>query len=123
VRAADWFSKPSSAVAPPQAAFVSRDANDALNALHAAVDRYSHDGADLEPVRRLVLQYCMHARQENIAPEQMLIRLKHALDGALSIVGDDPTAREEARTSIIGLAITAYYSDGDGDGASLSPTQ
>ncbi len=120
VRAADWFSKRSSAAPEVQMAYVSRDADEALRALHAEVDRYSHDGADLEPVRRLVLQYSAHARQENITPEQMLIRLKHALDGGLSIVGDDPESREEARTSIIGLAITAYYSDGDG--ASVSPT-
>lgn len=93
--------------------FTSRNADEALQALHAAVGRYGHDHSDLEAVRRLVLQYCDHARRENIVPEQMLIRLKHALDGAMSLVGDDPTAREAARTSIIGLAITAFYAEAD----------
>jgi CheY-like chemotaxis protein len=46
-----------------------------------------------------------------LAPEQMLVRLKHTLDSSLSLIAENPAAQEEARATIITMAIDAYYDD------------
>jgi hypothetical protein len=80
--------------------------------LDAAIRRHGHDeGADGERFHPFVLAYCGHARDEHLTPEQMLVRLKHALHDALMAVGGDPADREAMRTRVVQLAINAYYDD------------
>jgi hypothetical protein len=108
VRPAKWFSRrpagaAQSAEAPP------RDLQEALVALSAAIRESSHDGSDNERLHSLVLVYCTHARRENLTPEHMLVRLKHALSDGLPATGVSPMAREATRTRVVKSAINAYY--------------
>lgn len=108
VRLVEWFSRTrNSAVSSNDAS--SRDANEALRALNAAIRSHTHDGSDRERLRSLVLAYGRHARDEKLTPERMLVHLKHELDDALAGTSDDPLVREVTRTDIVKLAIDAYY--------------
>lgn len=111
MRAADWFSAhpPKSAGRPPSP--VSLDSEGALAALAAAIKQVGGDGSNHQSLQIHVVDYCAHARREGVTPEQMIVRLKHTLDGSLSLVIDRRTAQEDTRTSIISMAINAYYDD------------
>jgi hypothetical protein len=110
MRPAEWFSR--SRESEPFAEAAPRDAEQALVLLDAAIRRHGHDeGADGERFHPLVLAYCTYARDEHLTPEQMLVRLKHALHDALMAVGGDPVDREAMRTRVVQLAINAYYDD------------
>lgn len=89
----------------------SKSSDGALNALAIAIKQCDRDGSGREHLHTLVLEYCRHARNEGVAPEQMLVRLKHALDTSLSLIAETPAAQEEARATIITTAINAYYDD------------
>ena len=89
----------------------SKSTDGALIALGIAIKQCDRDGSGRERLHTLVLEYCGHARHEGIAPEQMLVRLKHTLDGSLSLIAESPASQEEARASIITTAIDAYYDD------------
>lgn len=109
MRPAEWFSLRRDNIPLPDAA--PRNADEALAALDAAIRRRGHDGSDGESLRTLILAYCNRARDENLTPERMLVRLKHALDDALVAADDDPMRRDETRSHIVKLAIDAYYDD------------
>ena len=110
MRPAEWFSR--SRDSRPFAEAAPRDAEEALALLDAAIRKRENEGAaDGERFRALVLAYCGYARDEHLTPEQMLVRLKHALHDALIAVGGDPVAREAMRTRVVQLAIAAYYDD------------
>ena len=110
MRPAEWFSRRRNSAPVPETA--PRNADEALSALEAAIRKRGRDGSDGESWRPLVLAYCDHARNERLTPEHMLVRLKHALDDALIAVSNDPMQRDETRTSVVKLAIDAYYDDG-----------
>jgi hypothetical protein len=86
-----------------------RDTEEALNALRTAMKAVVHAGADGANLGRFVVAFCEHARHENLTPEQMLVRLKRALDEPLPI-GESMMARE-TRAHVVTLAINAYYDD------------
>ena len=109
MRPAEWFSRRRDNI--PLAGAAPRSAEEALGALGAAIRRRGHDGSDGESFRALVLAYCKRARDEDLTPERMLVRLKHALDDALAAADDDPTRRDETRSRVVRLAIDAYYDD------------
>jgi len=107
---ADWFLTHSPKFLSRSAAPVTVDTAGALDALALAITQPAGDGTTHESLRTHVLDYCVHARHEGVTPEQMIVRLKHTLDGSLSIALNDPTA-QEARANIISMAINAYYDD------------
>ena len=110
MRPAEWFAR--SRDSQPFAETAPRNAEEALALLDAAIRARGRDRtADGERFRSLILAYCAYARDEHLAPEQMLVRLKHALHDALMTVGGDPAAREAMRTRVVQLAIGAYYDD------------
>jgi hypothetical protein len=107
----DWFlAHPLKSSARPASA-VSIDTDGALAALASAITQSGGDGSKREGLQIHVLDYCAHARREGVTPEQMIVRLKHILDGALSTSLENPTAQQETRTNIISMAINAYYDD------------
>ena len=110
VRPAEWFS-PRRDNAVPSYEAAPRDVNEALVALNAAIRTWKQGPSNGEALRALVLAYTDCARDENLSPEQMLIRLKHALDDALVSADDDPTRRNATRARVVELAIDSYYSD------------
>jgi hypothetical protein len=111
VRAADWFSthRPPTDATPRLS--ITNGTDGALSALGIAIKQCDRDGSGRENLHTLVLEYCAQARREGIAPEQMLVRLKHTLDGSLSLIAESPASQEEARATIITMAIDAYYDD------------
>ena len=110
MRPAEWFSR--SRDSQPFADATPRNAEEALALLEAAIRTRGHDRpADAERFRPFILAYCSYARDDRLTPEQMLIRLKRALDDALVAVGADPLAREATRARVVKLAIDAYYDD------------
>ena len=84
---------------------------DALAALRAAVERHGPDGSGLEHLRMPLRQWCTSARREAMSPEQMLVCVKHALDGVAAFNGDSTIMLDTMRTRIITFAINAYYCD------------
>ena len=110
MRAADWFSTHPPNSSARSAAPVSLGTDEALTALASVIRQAGADGSKRVGLQIHVLDYCARARREGVTPEQMIVRLKQTLDGALSITIDDPTAHE-TRTNIISLAINAYYDD------------
>ena len=106
MRASDWLrrSKGGQARSAPTA-----DVEEALTALRVAIVKPDGDGSDIEYLHMLILEYCMHARTEGLAPERMLVRFKQALDGPLAMVADTPVTRETMRTHLVNMAIDAYY--------------
>lgn len=109
MRPAEWFSRRQAGdlgMAEPGP----RDTEEALNALRTAMKAVVRAGADSASLGRFVVAYCEHARRENLTPEQMLVRLKRALDEAPLPIGESMMARE-ARAHVVTLAINAYYDD------------
>ena len=92
------------------------DSERALRVFRDAIEHLDGDVAEIEGLRTPLQQFCLDARRERMPPEQVLIRVKHALDGMVAY--DDVRLRqiEVARTRIISLAIETYYSDGERDG-------
>jgi hypothetical protein len=110
VQLVEWF--PPRRNGAPLIETAPRNADETLLALDAAIRRRGYDALGGQNLHALVLAYCDHARDEHLTPEHMLVRLKHALDGALVAVTSDPLRRDEMRASIVKLAIDAYYDDG-----------
>jgi hypothetical protein len=94
--------------APP-----ARNAAEAMIVFRAAVERHGRDGSGLEHLRTPLLKFCAHARHERMAPEQVVIRVKHALDGFPVYTIDNPHTRQEMRARLISFAITTYYSEAE----------
>jgi len=111
VRAEDWFSTHGRPADASPRLSLNNGADRALSDLGIAIKQCDRDGAGRERLYTLVLEYCAQARHEGIAPEQMLVRLKHTLDSSLSLIAENPAAQEEARATIITMAINAYYDD------------
>src|SRR5438067_7674855 len=104
------------AMAVPRDARVPHDSERALRVFRDAVEHHGGGLTEIEDLRTPLQQFCREARQERMPPEQVLIRVKRALDGLIAY--DDVRLREieSARTRIISLAIETYYSDGARDG-------
>ena len=111
MRASHWFSTHPRMSAARRTSPVSLDTEGALAALASAIKQSRADGSNHGSLQSHVLDYCAHARQEGVTPEHMIVRLKHTLDGSLSISVENPTAQEGMRKSIISMAINAYYDD------------
>jgi hypothetical protein len=75
------------------------------------LEQHGQDGPGLEHLRQPLRDFCSHARRADMAPEHMLIRLKHALNGLPALHVDDPAEYDVRRARIISFAITSYYSD------------
>src|SRR5512133_2198165 len=108
VPAADWLSTRRRPTPRPS---INNGTDGALTALAIAIRRCDRDGLGRERLHPLVLDDCAHARLEGLAPEQMLVRLKHTLDSSWSLIAETPATQEEARATIIKTAIDAYYDD------------
>src|SRR5437868_8861237 len=105
VRAADWFTTRSRPGDTTPRVSVDNGTDGALGALGIAIKQCDRDGSGRESLHTLVLEYCARARRDGVTPEQMLIRLKHTLDTSLSMIAENPASQDEARTSIITMAI------------------
>lgn len=99
----------------PRDAHTPQDSERALRVFRDAVGQHRGDAARIEDLRAPLRQFCVDARREQVPPEQVLIQVKHALDG-LSAVDDRLTDRQAARDRIIAFAIETYYSDRQRDG-------
>jgi hypothetical protein len=104
VRAADWFSTHRRPTDASPRLSITNGADRTLSALGIAIKQCDRDGTGRENLHTLVLEYCALARHEGLAPEQMLVRLKHTLDTSLLLIAESPTSQEEARASIITMA-------------------
>src|SRR5437868_12893039 len=90
--------------------------DEALLVFRAAVERQAENGANVEDLRDPLRQFYAYARRARMSPEQVLIRVKHALDGLSSLDAGDPAKRQALRNRIISMAITTYYSERGRDG-------
>jgi hypothetical protein len=84
-----------------------------LRVFRDAVKHHDGDAARIEDLRSALQQFCVQARRERIPPEQVLIRVKHALDGLAAYDDVRLTDAQSARQQIISLAIETYYSDAE----------
>jgi hypothetical protein len=84
-----------------------------LRAFRGAVERHRENGSRLEDLRTPLRQFCAHARRERMAPEQVVIRVKYALEGLHPFDIDHAAERESVRTGIITFAIKTYYEHGE----------
>ena len=99
----------------PRDAGTSLDSERALRVFRDAVEQHERTATAVDDLEDPLRQFCRHARRERIPPEQVLVRVKHALE-SLPAVADAVTERQTARARIISLAIEAYYADRDHDG-------
>jgi hypothetical protein len=88
-----------------------RDSDEALLVFRAALEQHRGDGSDIDHLRDPLRQFCAHAVREQMSPEQVLIRVKQALDGLATFDAAHPTERQSIRTRIVSLAILTYYAD------------
>lgn len=109
MRPVEWF--PPRRGSSPLKEATTRNLEEALGALDSAIRKRGRDGSDDQRLRMLIVEYCGHARDAQLTPEAMLIRLKHTLEDALVVAIADPIARETTRTLVVTLAIDSYYDD------------
>ena len=95
---------------------VPTDSERVLRVFREAAERHDSDQASLDDLRYPLRQFCTQARRERMPPEEVVIRVKHALEG-LPAFGDRLAGKQSTRAAIISLAIEAYYLDGEHDGA------
>jgi hypothetical protein len=86
-----------------------RDSADALVRLHGLLVTRRANNSDGDRMRGLIDAFAVHTRHEHLPPEQMIVRLKHAIDGALPTTAVTPIERDEIRSRAVHLAIAAYY--------------
>jgi hypothetical protein len=101
-------------MAANQRVFPSPDSDVAFAALRQAIKHHFRQPADVNPLRPALRQFCVAARRDQLLPEEVLIRLKSALDE----LSDVDTARVDvaaARSRIVSLAIEAYFKDAEPD--------
>ena len=101
----------------PKDGRVRHDLERALCVFRDAVQRHRDADPGIDDLQSPLRVFCAEARRERMPPEQVLIRVKDALDG-LSGFDDRPTDKQSARTRIISLAIETYYLDREDDGRS-----
>jgi hypothetical protein len=90
-----------------------RQTDDALFRFRAVVEEYRSNKAGLEELRGPLQRFYATTRRDAMPPEQVLLRIKHALD-ALGMVEHDlrpVSERSPLRERIITFAITTYYAD------------
>jgi len=92
---------------------VVRDSERALRVFRDAVEHHDGDATRIEDLRGALQQFCVQARHERMPPEQVLIRVKHALDGLFAYDDVRLTDAQSARQQIISMAIETYYSDSE----------
>jgi len=97
-------------MAAPRDSCTSQDSERALRIFRDAVSHHRGDATRIDDLRVPLQQFCVEARREQLPPEQVLIYVKHALDG-LPGFDDRLTDRQSARERIIAFAIDTYYSD------------
>ena len=87
----------------------STEMDDALRALGDAVACHGGDDSSLDALRDPLRQFCLQAKREQLAPEQLLISIKRLLDRLP--VSSEPGLMTEslARSRLITYAIKAYY--------------
>jgi hypothetical protein len=93
-----------------------RDSDEALVVFRTALEQHRGDGADIDHIHFPLRQFCAHAVREQMTPEQVVIRVKHALEGLAAFDARHPTERQSIRNRIVSLAILTYYADRSGDG-------
>jgi hypothetical protein len=101
-------------VAVPLNTVASRPSDDALLTFRAAAAQQHGEVAGIDNLRDSLRRFVALARLERLAPEQVLIRLKQALDDTAAI-DDSRAAQRSWRARIISLAIVTYYDNVEND--------
>ena len=85
---------------------------EALKACQDTFQRHADDGSALQYVFADVDMLCSAARRDRLAPETMLVDLKHTLDAVPELDRLEPERREEIRSRVVQYAIREYFADG-----------
>lgn len=89
-----------------------RTVAEALKACQDTFQRHADDGSALQHVYSDVDMLCSVARRDKLAPETMLVDLKHTLDAVPELDRLEPERREEIRSRVVQYAIREYFADG-----------
>lgn len=87
----------------------SREMDDALRALGDAVARHEGDESTLDDLRDSLRLFCLQAKREQLAPEQLLVSIKRVLDRLPASYVPGAMTESSARSRLITYAIETYY--------------
>ena len=83
--------------------------DNALQLVRDVLRRHESDEDSLADLRAPLAAWCSLARSECVAPERLLVELKHALDDSLASSRREPFRRRAITERVVRFAIESYY--------------